>query len=121
MTTIPEFVADLGAAAPALNQLLDEHVADNDQFLPHVYMAEVTRWLCADRAPATIHDVVVVIADHFERGQSDVRDVILASFLENLDPDAVSSEAVLRALPPALRSARHDIDRWFEGPRDRPV
>ena len=121
MTTIPEFVADLCAADPALTHVLDEHVADNDQFLPHVFMADVTRWLCADRGPGTVRNVVRVIADHFERGESDVRDVILASFLENLEPDAAPDQAVLRELPLGLTAARRDIDRWFEGPTDHPA
>lgn len=111
MTTIPEFVADLCAAAPALTHVLDEHVADNDQFLPHVFMADVTRWLSADRPVTTIRDVVAVVADHFERGQPDVREVIVASFLENLDRDEPADQIVLGALPPALVAVRRDIER----------
>ena len=121
MTTIPEFVADLCAADPALTHVLDEHVADNDQFLPHVFMADVTRWLCADRAPNTVRDVIAVIADHFERGQTDVRDVILASFLENLDPDDAADQTVLRGLPPGLTAARRDLDRFLDGPIDHRI
>ena len=118
MTTIPEFVADLCAAAPALTQVLDEHVADNDQFLPHVFMADVTRWLAADRPAAVVRDVVAVIADHFERGQPDVRDVILASFLENLSRDEPADQVVLDALPPTLVVARRDIERDVRNPPD---
>jgi hypothetical protein len=121
MTNIPEFVADLCAAAPALTHVLDEHVADNDQFLPHVFMADVTRWLGADRPATAVRAVVAVIADHFDRGQPDVRDVILASFLENLERDDPADQAVLDALPPALIAARRDIGRDFPNRPDHRI
>jgi hypothetical protein len=106
MTTIHDFVADLRSAEPALDRVLDQHIADHESFLPHVFMADVTRSLCATGPTATGRAVISVIADHYERGDAAVRNVVVASFLENLEPDAPNDRAIVDALPPALADAR---------------
>jgi len=39
-----------------------------------------------------------------------VRDVVLASFLENLEADEPSQRAIVHALPPALADARERME-----------
>ena len=110
MTTIHDFVADLRAAQPAIDDVLDRHMADHEVFLPHVFMADVTRSLCASGPTPAGRAVIDVIADHFQRGDAGVRDVVLASFLENLEPDEPSQRAIVDALPPALADARDRME-----------
>ena len=43
MTTIPELVAALLRAEPALGASLHEHLATNEGCSPHLYMADVIR------------------------------------------------------------------------------
>jgi len=45
-----------------------------------------------------------------ERGDAGVRDVVLASFLENLEPDEPSQRAIVDALPRALADARERME-----------
>ena len=106
MTTIHDLVADLRATQPALDRVLGRHMADHEIFLPHVFMADVTRSLCAAGPDAAGRAVINVIADHFERGDADVRNVVVASFLENLEADDPGQRAIVDALPPALAAAR---------------
>lgn len=106
MTTIHDFVADLRAAQPALDRVLDQHIADHETFLPHVFMADVTRSLCATGPTAASRAVIGVIADHFVRGDAGVRNVVVASFLENLEVGDPNVRAIVDALPPALADAR---------------
>lgn len=102
MTDIPELFEDLIASEPALAEVRRIHVADNDEILPHVLMADITRWLCV-HGPQP--EVLTVLEDHLVRGGPQVRDVIFASFLENLEVDDLEYEPVRNALGPGLRAA----------------
>ena len=110
VTSIPEFVGDLRSAQPAVDTVLDQHLADYNVFLPHVFMADVTRSLCATGPTPEGRAVLGVIADHFVRGDKEVRSVVVASFLESLDVSEPSHRAIVDALPPALAAAREHID-----------
>ncbi|HTI64529.1 MAG TPA: hypothetical protein VL524_13470 [Gemmatimonadaceae bacterium] len=110
MTNIPEFVGDLRAALSSVDRALDRQLVEYGTFLPHVFMADVTRALCASGPSDTGKAVIGVIADHFEHGDAEVRTLVLASFLENLDDREPGSRAIVDALPPALAAARANME-----------
>lgn len=97
MDTSHAFVRGLLVQAPELQPLFNEHIEDNDELLPHVFMGDVTRFVVALSANSSSDDIsslasrqtLIKILDFLEEGMQagddNVRELISASFLENLD------------------------------------
>ena len=89
-------------ALPHLRHQLDEHVADNQELLPHVFFGDVSRW--ANSRPASQKDdlqrLLSIVERRYEEGDSLTANLILVSFLENIDAGTV----VERMLSPLLRA-----------------
>lgn len=115
MTSINDLLEDLIAAAPALADVRREHLADNDELLPHVLFGEVTRWL-VDRGP--LPEILAVLERHFGAGDVHVRNLIGASFLENLLGDNPEERAVQLALGPRLRAQFEVMRKWAPNPEE---
>ena len=81
VTTIDDLMRDLIAAAPEVDAVLQEYLADNDELLPHLLFGDVTRWL-DDGGPDPA--VLAVLDHHIGAGDDVVQNVLAASFLENL-------------------------------------
>ena len=54
----------------------------------------------------------IVDADDARLRDADVRDLILASFVENIEQDDPAYRALRAALGPALRTALHEQESW---------
>lgn len=95
MTDKPaEFVRTLAQGVPELQPLLREHEADYKELLPHVFMGDVTRFVFdlhsrAQRGSRETEGVLTEILVGVEKALASrdlsLRDLIVASFLENLD------------------------------------
>ncbi len=81
-------IGSLAERCPCLLSVLQEHLDDYDSLLSHVFMADVTRWVAERYATDPEDDAVACVLDvleaAFEAGRSDDRELIAASFLENL-------------------------------------
>jgi len=113
VTTISALFAELLRAEPALDAVLREHLADNGELLSHLCMADITRWLVANGPAAP---VLAVLEAAFIEGDADVRNVILASFIENIEQDDPAYQPLRSALGPSLRMALDEQGGW--SPRD---
>jgi hypothetical protein len=86
---------------PVFMPMLQEHLDDYDGLLPHVLMADVTRWVVrrfeADPSDVTLRQVLAFIESAFEDAEGDDRELIAASFLENL-PRLGEAGADVRAM-----------------------
>jgi hypothetical protein len=77
-----------------LRELWQEHVRENGgEPLPHLYLGEIAAWFVepAERGAALDDDRRVLCAlleDAFRQGDSDVRELVQVSFIENLPLDA---------------------------------
>ena len=84
-----QFVEELVTAVPGLQVTLDEHLADFNELLPHVYFGEITRWIQRQVDEDVNLDEVGRVLSFLEQGYADdgdqVRELITVSFLENLD------------------------------------
>lgn len=102
------FIKELLEKAPWLNELYEEHLKDFDELLPHVLMGSVTRYLIglAENAEcsSTSAERLDTVLDYFEHamltGDEAVKELLVVSFLENLEKE----EAYYRILTERLGS-----------------
>jgi hypothetical protein len=91
------YVEDLIASVPALQQLYEEHLHENDTLLPHVFFGEITRYViskvCEAQHDHSIGRLLNELEKGVEKGPEAVRDLIRASFVENLcgETDAIKA------------------------------
>lgn len=92
------FIEKLLLVAPELNTVYDEHVADNDMLLPHVFMGDVTRFVVDQASGVRNLSVVQRILDYFETelrsGSTESIELIRASFVENLIGEAMAVDTI---------------------------
>ena len=99
----------------SLQHLYTEHVKDNDDFLPHVFMGDVARLICAtidERNPARDRsEIVTEVLKFLEHASSDgdpmVIELITVSFLENI-ADESSLVNISYRFGPSLRHMLED-------------
>ena len=106
MTSTDDLVRDLVAAHADLGEIHREHLADYNQLLPHVFMADVTRWLVAHGPDALVLDM---LEEHLASGDEEAQNFVAVSFVENLEPE---DEAVRAALGPHLRACLQVFESW---------
>lgn len=99
------FIERLLGVAPELKEMYDEHVADNDVLLSHVFMGSVTRFVIASARDVDSLSVVQRLLDYFESqlvgGDAESIDLIRASFVENL----IGEQMVVNKLKPMMGPA----------------
>jgi hypothetical protein len=102
------FSQHLADQIPPFRPLLDEHLADNDgEVLPHVFMGDVARWFLQEATTSEASDWTRRLVELLDRaliyGSSDVRELVQASFIENL-PTSRPGHPALARLSPALKA-----------------
>lgn len=106
MSSTGDLLRDLQAADPEVGRIVTEHLGDHDEVLPHLLMADITRWLVAVGPRTRVLDV---LERHSLSGDPRVQDVIGASFLENL----LGEDAAVRmALGPHLAAELARMEGW---------
>ena len=82
------FCKSLAGLCPDVANILNEHMDDNMELLPHVFMADVTRYVLADgRFRSTL---VKYLDQSFSTKGTDVENLIAVSFVEYLDADELN-------------------------------
>ena len=106
------FVGALVHRFPVLLPILQVHLDDYETLLPHVFLADVTRWLVGksgSRSDSDVNAVLLFLEACFSEGEEEERELISASFLENVpDPGEAGSELRGR-LGPALAQGLDQI------------
>lgn len=103
-----ELVGALVHRVPELSPLLQEHLDDYDGLLPHVFMGDVTRWVVerfrADPSDINLSEVLAFVESWLQGAEDDeAKELILASFVENLPGRKEDGGGVRDALGPGLR------------------
>lgn len=92
---------------PILGATLAEHIAYYDELLPHVFMADVTRYVLGH--PDDSYGIVRYLNDNLSNGIA--VELITASFLENIDSmtdlERIASE---NDVPTIFREWRKQVD-----------
>ena len=98
---------------PTFMPMLQEHLDDYDGLLPHVLMGEITRWVVQrfliDSSDPTLRQVLDFIEKAFEGADARNRELIIASFLENMPRVGQNGAGVRLLLGPALRDQLQQI------------
>ena len=109
--TSPEFVSWLVARHPGLVPVLDEHLADNDELLPHMLFGDVTRYALALARDDEMDDLDRLLTDlDIALGDADdeVANLVWVSFVENASTDDDEPlRSALRAYPSLARALTH--------------
>ena len=101
MSATHRFIDFLISQVSELRPVLDEHLRNNDQLLPHVFMGDLTRFvvdLHAESLQKTaeasssqiLRTILRALESGMESGDEGVKELIGVSFLENLDPDSLN-------------------------------
>lgn len=103
------FVGALAHRFPALLGVFEEHLEEQrGEVLPHVFMADVTRWLVgrfikAGDSDALLGDILGFMENAFGSDEEQVQELLAVSFLENLPRFGESGFEIRSILGPALK------------------
>ena len=90
-----------------MEALLQEHLDDFGELLPHVLMARITERSVArfisDPSDAGIRDLLEFLERLFESGSVEERELLGTSFLENLPGVGEDGAGILDVLGPSLQ------------------
>jgi hypothetical protein len=104
--TIPpstvDFCTNLAVQFTDIRELLDKHMSDNDELLPHVFFGDVTRWVLMDK-PARSR-VVELLEWASNSRDLDLQNLIAASFTENLETVEELERAISGVDAPCIRA-----------------
>lgn len=92
---------------PRLLPVLQDHLDDYDRLLSHVFLGDVARWAVerssADPLDRDLACALESLNASFDSGRTDDRELIAASFLENLPKNGQPGGDIRRLLGPALQ------------------
>ncbi|MEV6343288.1 hypothetical protein [Actinoplanes sp. NPDC051851] len=113
------FVRRLVTDFPGLRPLYDEHIADNDELLDHMFFYVVTQWV-VEGFQAGRDQEWLRLLDYLDaglrEGDADVQELIGVSFVENLPLPNEPGADIAGHLPTELR-AELGRQRPFQIPR----
>lgn len=98
MTTIKSLIEKLLTAVPELRPVYEEHVSDNDGLLPHVFFGDVTRFAIDNVGAPSVANLLRVLDEALSDADAEVREVVSASFAENL----ADEKAALKVMKPKM-------------------
>jgi hypothetical protein len=112
------FVEELVGEIPSLASLLEEHVREFEEMLPHVFMGELTRYVLQlhnDSSGSTniqgqsrLRQILDRLEAGFAHGEDAVKELIGVSFLENLTGEE-GRETLRSLLGPRMSEA---LKQW---------
>jgi hypothetical protein len=70
---------------PDIRTVLADHLNDNGELLPHVFLGDLTRYVLSNGSSKT--RVVALLEESFQRLGPEVEDLISVSFVENLETE----------------------------------
>ena len=122
MTQLETSIARLVEAVPTLSEVLEEHVHEFGELIPHVFMGALSRFALQTYAEATeggrgsaaleLRLLFSSLEEVFSRGGESVQEMVNVSFLENIASELAASPKFRSYLGPALQGELHNL---FEG------
>jgi hypothetical protein len=109
MTRESDFTQRLLLAAPELQPLMDEHLADQEgELLPYLLMGDVAQWLHEHTVtePHRVSQVLRWLEDEFVRGDFDVRNLIDVGIVEMLPAAPEGGQSWTSSVPSCAHGRR---------------
>lgn len=113
------FVRSMVARFPTLSALLEEHLEDNlGEILPHVFFGDVTRYVLSLLLAASggglpprreLRDILDFLEEAYSGSSEELRELISASFLENLPRPGETGARIREIVGPNLGRQLHVI------------
>lgn len=107
MSTNTAFIEELLRRVPDVKPIYDEHVADNDTLLPHVFLGDVSRFVVAE-ANKGLCPAAIAVLEHLDEGlgigSEEVKELIVVSFVENLIGETTALKALNTVMRPRLKA-----------------
>jgi hypothetical protein len=109
------FVEGIANRFPSVRELLREHVEDNDEIIPHVFFGDLTRHLTAlyklqtkgdSNAASELRGILDDLENGYVLGDSDIQELIVVSFLENLPAPGEEGAELREMVGPNLKNER---------------
>ncbi|EGR0752212.1 hypothetical protein D8T32_14895 [Vibrio vulnificus] len=101
------FILQLIEVVPELRVVYDEHIADYDELLEHVFMADVTRFaecLFAQKSHSdTLSRLIMFIDKAYSSDDEELKELISVSFLENISKKDKTYLEFISLLSPELK------------------
>jgi hypothetical protein len=108
-----DFVSRLVTAVPKLAPVYQQHFADNDELLPHVFMGDVTRFAIANAehedSAGSLSALLALLESELNSSDSEVAELIGVSFVENLCGEDDAIQLLLPRMGEALRQEMRRI------------
>ena len=108
---------------PELCPFYEEHLADNDELLPHVFMRDVTRFIVdlqnqmlqskSEKVEKVVSKLFTLFEDAMNYGNSEVQNLVAVSFLENLESDNPSYSVLKSKFGQKLLEDLSTIEAFF--------
>ena len=83
MSATQTLCEQLAREFPGIGALLEEHLADNGELLPHVFFGDLTRYVIAGNRDQAA--VVQSLEDTMSSGVASIEELIGVSFVENIE------------------------------------
>ncbi len=96
-----DFCEELVRRFDDLAPMLQEHIEDNDEILPHVFMGDITRYVLSDGLQR--QELVRCLDDALRKGGEEIQNLIAVSFVENLESDEELERALRNVQADAMR------------------
>jgi hypothetical protein len=102
---------------PELRTLLQEHLDDYDGLLPHLLLADVTRWLVVrqsepGRTDPVVASVLEFLEKYFVSGGEQMSELIAVSVLETMPLRGEEGAQIREFLGPAMRDHLEQHLSW---------
>lgn len=100
---------------PEVQPVLDEHIADNDELLLHLFVARARDFAIAafDKGNRRLSDRMVAIFERgIREGDEAVENAVAVSFVEDTPWWDTSRQAFVDSWPPALRAEVERQRNW---------
>ncbi len=116
----------LVAAAPGFQEVVREHIEDNDEIIPYVLLADISRAFVrllrssradsagSDAVPAWVTRVLAIFEDALTESQ-DMHDLVGLSFVEAVHTEAVTLDHIPALLPPGLKAEWITTESYYGG------
>lgn len=112
-----EYVMLLVANFPYLEPLLQDHVEDFGEVIPHVFFGDLTRYAVTAFIQGDdmeqLKDLLAELERAFHAGNDEVANLIAVSFVENLPSPGEQGEDIRELLGPGLRAELENIQGFW--------